>query len=91
MAKSDGRDKGKRPAINRAREKFMTDQTTRYDYNEFKKQCEDGIEKIEAQLHELNKNKVDSKDLVKKAINNLSMIGGLSRCWSPDQQPAYAI
>ena len=60
--------------ISKGREKFISDEISRQDYHEYKKKYEDQIDRIESQLFELSKNRVDIKPLIKKAVDNLSRL-----------------
>ena len=55
-------------------QKFISDEISRQDYHEYKKKYEDQIDRIESQLFELSKNRVDIKPLIKKAVDNLSRL-----------------
>lgn len=60
--------------ISKGREKFISDEISRQDYHEYKKKYEDQIDRLESQLFELSKNRVDIKPLIKKAVDNLSRL-----------------
>ena len=58
--------------IQKARNKFMMDQISQNDYYEFKKDCEQEIERIDAELVRLSSSVVKIDSQLKQATRNLS-------------------
>lgn len=58
--------------IQKARSKFLTDIIDRKEYNEFKRQCEFEMERVEARLITISNQTVSIDGILSAAINNLS-------------------
>lgn len=58
--------------INKARGKFILDEIDKTDYHEVRKGCETEIERLEAEIFELSKKRINISDQIRKAIHNLS-------------------
>ncbi len=63
--------------IQKARNKFLTDQIDQKDYYDFKKECEQQIERIEAELVRISSSTVKIDGLLKQVIGNLSNLNQL--------------
>lgn len=63
--------------INKARTKFISEEIDKSDYHEFRKQCEDEIVRLEAELIELSNMKLDISDHVSMAVRNLAKVNEL--------------
>lgn len=72
--------------INKARTKFMLDQIDQSDYHEYRKECEEEIRRLEAELFELSKKKVDIGDHINAAIRNLSRVNELFEIGETEQR-----
>lgn len=58
--------------INKARGKFIIDEIDKTDYHEVRKGCETEIERLEAEIFELSKKRINISNQIRKAIHNLS-------------------
>ena len=63
--------------INKARTKYMNDDIEKSEYNGYRKECEDQIVKLEAELIELSKKKLDISDHIAVAVRNISKMNEL--------------
>lgn len=63
--------------IQKARNKFMTDQIERVEYNDFRKQCEMEIEKAEARLFTVSTQTSNIDQILGNAVRNLSNLGAI--------------
>ncbi len=61
--------------IKKARRKFMVDQIAETDYREFKKECEEEIERTENRLFKITSRTTNIKDFLRQAVENLEDAG----------------
>ncbi len=65
--------------LHKARNKFMTDQIDRSEYNEFKKECETELNDIELKLFSISNQNIKIDGILRKAVENLSNMMAIYR------------